>query len=207
MLIFLIETLFFFSNWSIAVYICSKVDGNRGTGCHLWIAVWPSRKSESVGFKCFKSLLTLISCSQSFHLEISLSSNRFFCWGGDTIRVSPHKYQFQYVAKGCTQFSQGHCTIQLDMLIPLYSPYRECSAFLQHWRWREATCFTRASFSFLQNWSSDSSLVKLTFKFLTSSVNLDIVLLVYFCILRNKLIGQGFESFFRVNTSHSFSQQ
>ena len=151
----------------------------------------PSRKSESVGFKCFKSLLTLITCSQSFHLEISLSSDRFFCWGGDTIRVSPHKCQFQYVAKGCTQFSQGHCTIQLDMLIPLYSPYRECSAFLQHWRWREATCFTRASLSFLQNWTSDSSLVKLTFKFLISSVNLDIVLLVCFCILRNKLIIWG----------------
>ena len=87
-----------------------------------------------------------------------------------------------------TVFSRTLCTIQLDMPIISTLSLREYSAFLQHWHSREATCFARALFTFSQAWISDSSPLKLAFKFIISSVNLHIVLLVCFWILRNKSI-------------------
>ena len=149
----------------------------------------PSRKFESAEFKSLKPFLIFSTCSLSFVQKISLSSDRFFCWGGGTIRVSPQKISAPICWKCLhTVFSRTLCTIQLDMPVISTLSLREYSAFLQHWSSREATCFTRASFTFLQAWISDSSLLKLTFKFLISSVNLHIVLLVCFWILRNKSI-------------------
>ena len=86
----------------------------------------------------------------------------------------------------------------------------EHSAFLQHWRSRETVCFTRASFTFLQTWTSNASLLKLAFKFLILSVNLHIVLSVFLHLekeINNMRLGQRFETFFCVNTSHNFIQQ
>ena len=149
----------------------------------------PSRKFESAEFKSLKPFLIFSTCSLSFVQEISLSSDHFFCWGGGTIWVSPQKISAPICWKRLhTVFSRTLCTIQLDMPVISTLSLREYSTFLQHWRSREATCFTRASFTFLQAWISDSSLLKLTFKFLISSVNLHIVLLVCFWILRNKSI-------------------
>ena len=70
LLIFLIQA-FFFSYWSIVFYICSKVPCHRNTGIAMNSRV-PSGKSKSVGFKSFISFLNLITCSQSFLLEVSL---------------------------------------------------------------------------------------------------------------------------------------
>ena len=149
-----------------------------------------SEKSALFGFKSFKPFLTFITCSLSFVLEISL-----FCWGGGTIWVSPLQYQLQYqlqyVAKVCTVFWRTLCTIKLDMPVISTLSLREYSAFLQHWRSREATCFT---------WTSDSSLLKLTFNIFILSLNLDIVLFVYFCILRNKPIIRGLAKDLKVSS-------
>ena len=170
----------------------------------------PSGKSESVGFKSFKPFLTFITCSLSFVLQVSLSSEHFR-WGGSMIPVSPQKMSAPICCKSLhTVFSRTLCKIQLDMPVISTLSLREYSAFVQHWPLREATCFTRASFTFLQAWRSDSSLLKLAFKFLISPVNLHIVLLLCSWILRSKSIIWLLVKELKVwcaNTKHNFSQQ
>ena len=136
-------------------------------------------------------------------LETSLSSNGFFCWA---------VVQFEFLLKNISSnmwqnfahsFVKGYMHNSVRHVYYLYTlSFPEYSAFVQHWRSREATCFT---------WTSDSSLLKLALNFLISSVKLDIVLLVRFYILRNKTnntrLDQRFESFFCVNTRHHFIQQ
>ena len=149
----------------------------------------PSGKSESVRFKSFKLFLTLITYSQSFLVEVSLSSDHLLLlkWWYNS------SFSAQISAPTCckilhTVSSRTLCRSQLDMPI-ISAPFLpEYSAFLQHWHLRKDTFFNRKSFTFFQTWISDSSPLKLAFKFLIWSVNLDIVLWVCFCILRNKSI-------------------
>ena len=130
----------------------------------------PFGKSKLVGFKYFKSILVLITCSQSFLLEISLLYDHFF------VEAVARFYLIQYVGKLFTPFSKG-CYVQFRQA-PLLSVHIlfEATAHLlcievgSHW----------------QTSTSDSSLLNLVFKFLIPLVNLDIVLEGYSWNLRNK---------------------
>ena len=158
----------------------------------------PSGKSESVRFKSFKLFLTLITYSQSFLVEVSLSSDHLLLlkWWYNS------SFSAQISAPTCckilhTVSSRTLCRSQLDMPI-ISAPFLpEYSAFLQHWHLRKDTFFNRKSFTFFQTWISDSSPLKLAFKFLIWSVNLDIVLWVCFCILRNKSIIEAWSKIWK----------
>ena len=159
----------------------------------------PSGKSTSVGYKSFKSFLALITYSQSFLLEVSLSSDHLLLlrWGYDS------SFSSQISTPICcktlqTVSSRALWRIQLHMPIITALSLLEYSTFLQHWHSRKASFFTRTSLFSLQTWTSDSTPLKLAFKFLISLVNLDIVLLVCFCILRNKSIIWGLVKFSKV---------
>ena len=159
----------------------------------------PSGKSTSVGYKSFKSFLALITYSQSFLLEVSLSSDHLLLlrWGYDS------SFSSQISTPICcktlqTVSSRALWRIQLHMPIITALSLLEYSTFLQYWHSRKATFFTRTLFFSLQTWTSDPTPLKLAFKFLISLVNLDIVLLVCFCILRNKSIIWGLVKFSKV---------
>ena len=93
----------------------------------------PSGKSKLFGFKSFKSFLTLITCSQSFPLKISLLSDHLFLLR----QLCDLSFSSYVSAPICcktlhTVFSRALCTTQLDMpIIPALS-LPEYNAFVQH---------------------------------------------------------------------------
>ena len=109
----------------------------------------PSGKSKLFGFKSFKSFLTLITCSQSFLLKFQYRPIAFFF----VAAVARFAFSSQVSARICfktlhTVFSRVLCTVQLDMPIISALYLLEYYAFVQHWHLREASCFTRALFTF-----------------------------------------------------------
>ena len=110
----------------------------------------PSEKSKLFGFKSFKSFLTLIICSQSFLLKFHYRPIAFFFFVAAVVRFA---FSSQVSARICfktlhTVFSRVLCTVQLDMPIISALFLLEYNAFVQHCHLREASCFTRALFTF-----------------------------------------------------------
>ena len=133
-----------------------------------------SEKPKSVEFKSLKFFLTLLPV-QSFLLEIHYRMSFFLLRRWHDSIFSSH-----VSAPICCKtlhivFERSLCATELGMSFIRTHSLRKYYVFLQHWRSRKATCLTRASFTFLQTSISDSILLKLSFKFLTPSVNLDIV--------------------------------
>ena len=168
----------------------------------------PSGKFISVGFRSFKSFLTLIICSRSFlqgNFAIVRSLveavARFYF-----LITNINCYMLQNFARHFLKFAMYNC---VRYAYNLYTVHSQTLCILKHWHSREATYYSRASFTFLPHPLSDSSVLKLVFKFPISSVNLDI-LLVCLCIWRNKSITwrlcQRFEIVFNANSCHNVSR-
>ena len=126
----------------------------------------PSGKSKPVEITFFRSFLTLITCSQSFLLENFTIVRSLFLlrrWH-DPIFSSQVSAPISYKTLH-TVFSRLLCTIELCMLIISAHSLRQYCAFLPLPFKGSQLFHTRALFTFLPTSTSDSSLLKLAFKF------------------------------------------
>ena len=125
----------------------------------------PSGKSKSVGFKSFKSFWIIVTSLQSLFLENVTIIRQLFLLRLWYNSVFSSKISAPICKTLHTVFSRSLCSVEVCMPIISTHSLREYWAFLQHWRSRKDTCFTRASFTFLPTSTSDSSPLKLAFKF------------------------------------------
>ena len=139
----------FFSYWFIVFYICSKVPCNRDTGCHSWITMSLPENLNQLDLNFLNPFWPewpVHSQTRNFFITRLLFLLRWWYESSFSSQIS-----FPMCCKTlCTVFSRALCTIQLDMPNISILTLQEHNAFLQHWRSREAACFTRASFTFLK---------------------------------------------------------
>ena len=162
--------------WFIVFYIRSKVLCNRDTSYHLWTAVSLSENLDQLDLNHLNPFWPLLPVHSLSSKNISLSSD----WSFLLLRWLNSIFFTQISVPICCK---PFCTVFSRLLYTIYSDmsiiFTQC--LQEYWAWHLAltfkgsqTCFIMTLFAFLPTSTFDSNLLNWAFKYLVSSVNLDI---------------------------------